>query len=141
MSYAIRDMMQEQNPPPLFVLILCGIVGIGVPILAALLFWLVRLETEVRCDGLYVRFFPIHIIHIRFKRFAAEDLDQYYPRTYKPLLEYGGWGIRFGKNGKAYNVSGKQGVQLVFKNGKRLLIGSQKHHELAHAINSIMQSS
>ena len=33
----------------------------------------IRLETKVRGDGLYVRFFPIHI---RFKKFAAEDLDE-----------------------------------------------------------------
>jgi TATA-box binding protein (TBP) (component of TFIID and TFIIIB) len=40
--------------------------------------------------------------------------------------------------GKAYNVSGNKGVQLVFKNGKKLLIGSQKADELAKAIESVM---
>ena len=66
--YATRDMMQEQNPPPIFVLVLFGVVGIGVPITVSLLIFLIRLETEVRGDGLYMRFFPIHI---RFKKFAA----------------------------------------------------------------------
>jgi len=42
---------------------------------------------------------------------------------------------------RAYNMSGNQGVQLVFKNGKKLLIGSQKADELAEAIRSIMKSS
>ena len=61
-----------------------------------------------------------------------------YTRTYSPMREYGGWGIRFGKSGKAYNIKGDEGLQLVFKNGKRLLIGSQKSQELAQAVDSIM---
>jgi hypothetical protein len=99
------------------------------------LFWVLKLETEVRPDGLYVRYFPFHI---HFKRFGAEDFSEYYARTYRPIREYGGWGIRcsFGK-GKAYNVSGNKGVQLVFKSGKRLLIGSQRDEELEEAIRSI----
>ena len=140
MVYAIGDMMHERNPPSVFVLIILGIIGIGVPILVAFLFLLVRLETEVRSDGLYVRFFPIHI---RYKKFTAEDLSQYYARTYRPLVEYGGWGIRygFGKSGRAYNVSGNKGLQLVLKNGRRLLIGSQRPDELAEAISSFMDGS
>jgi hypothetical protein len=104
-------------------------IGIGI------LFWLLKLETEVRPDGLYVRYFPFHI---KFKRFGADDLSEYYARKYRPIWEYGGWGIRysFGK-GKAYNVSGNKGVQLVFKSGKRLLIGSQRAEELEEAIGSI----
>jgi hypothetical protein len=34
----------------------------------------------------------------------------------------------------AYNVSGKEGVQLELANGKRILIGSQRAEELARAI-------
>jgi len=53
----------------------------------------------------------------------------------------GGFRCGFRKgSGKAYNMKGNQGAQLVFKNGKRLLIGSQKPDELAEAINSIMKS-
>jgi len=116
--------------------ILAVIVGIGVPIAIAGLFLFLKLETEVRPDGLYVRYAPFHI---HFKRIDPEDLSEYYARQYKPIREYGGWGIRCSfRNGKAYNVSGNKGVQLVFKNGKRLLIGSQKADELETAIRSIM---
>ena len=115
------------------------IAGIFVPIAIAVLFLLLKLETEVRPDGLYIRFFPAHI---HFKRFGAEDLSEYYAREYKPLREYGGWGIRCSlKKGKAYNVSGNKGVQLVFKNGKRLLIGSQRAEELEEAIRSIKEKT
>jgi len=117
-------------------IILAVAAGIGVPIAIMILFLLLKLETEVKPDGIYIRFFPFHI---RFKRFAREDLSEYYARQYKPLWEYGGWGIRFSlRYGKAYNVSGNQGVQLVFKSGKKLLIGTQKPEELEAAIRSIM---
>lgn len=115
------------------------ILGILLPITLAVLFSFLKMETEVRADGLYVRFFPFHI---QFKRFAAEDLSEHYARTYRPILEYGGWGIRCGwRGGRAYNVSGNQGVQLVLKDGKRLLIGSQRAEELADAISKLTQTT
>ena len=87
---------------------------------------------------MYVRFFPVHI---RYKRFGAEDLSGCYAREYKPIREYGGWGIRCSlKKGRAYNVSGNKGVQLVLKNGKQLLIGSQRADELEEAIRSIREA-
>lgn len=111
----------------------CGVV---MPLGIVVLFWINRLETEVRADGLYIRFFPFHL---RFKRFAGEDLVECYARRYRPIMEYGGWGLRYGwKGGWAYNVSGNEGVQLVFNNGKKLLVGSQEAEGLETAIRSTM---
>jgi hypothetical protein len=107
------------------------------PIGATILFWLIRLETYVDSNALYVRFFPFQLA---FRKFAASDLAEYYSREYNPILEYGGWGIRYGRAGKAYNASGNKGVQLVLNNGKRLLIGSQKPDELVKAIDSFMKN-
>ncbi|MHC4271366.1 MAG: DUF6141 family protein [Planctomycetota bacterium] len=119
-------------------IILFTIVGILLPFACAALFLILKLETEVRSDGLYIRFFPFHL---KYKRFVPEDLKECYIRTYRPIKEYGGWGIRygFGESGKAYNVKGNQGLQLVFENGKRLLIGTQKPKRLLEAVNSINQ--
>jgi hypothetical protein len=134
-TVAIKTESAEGNIPSageLFWLI----IGMVIPVIIAALFVFLKLETEVRPDGLYVRFFPFHI---NFKIFSPEDLSEAYARQYKPISEYGGWGIRgFGKN-KAYNTSGNEGVQLVFENGKKLLIGSQKAKELEEAIQSIMR--
>jgi len=134
---ALQEAFAGEGSQETLEIVLAVVFGIGVPTAITALFFLLKLETEVRSDGLYVRYFPFHI---RFKRFAADELSEYYARKYKPIREYGGWGIRcglFGK-GKAYNTSGNKGVQLVFKNGKRLLIGSQKAEELENAIRSIM---
>jgi hypothetical protein len=131
--------MQDSVDASVFVTAILG--GIVAPIAIVALFLLTNLETEVHSDRLRVRLFPFHIRH---RETPIEDLSQCYARTYKPIREYGGWGIRCGfrkGSGKAYNMKGNQGVQLVFKNGKRLLIGSQKPDELAEAISSIMESS
>ena len=68
-----------------------------------------------------MRFFPFHF---REKHFAWEDISKAYVRRYSPLWEYGGWGIKYGFQGKAYNVSGNEGIQLELKSGKRVLIGT-----------------
>ena len=99
------------------------------------LFLKLKLVTEVRDDGLYIRFFPLSRQIIRY-----ENIEESYVRTYRPLMEYGGWGIRYGRKGKAYNVSGNQGVQLKLSGGKQLLIGSQQPKKLADAIAERMGS-
>src|SRR5262249_37775247 len=91
------------------------IFGVGLPLFILSL----RLITEVRGDGIYLRFVPFHF---RFVRMPITDIQQCEARTYRPILEYGGWGIRYGLRGKAYNVSGNRGVQLELTNGKRILI-------------------
>ncbi len=117
--------------------VIAVVIMIVVPVSLAVLFWMAKLETQVRSDGLYVRLFPFHI---NFKKFSFEDFSQYYVRQYRPILEYGGWGIRCSfRNGRAFNVSGNKGLQIVFKNGKKLLIGSQKPQELVAAIDSILK--
>ncbi|MHC4068508.1 MAG: DUF6141 family protein [Planctomycetota bacterium] len=135
--FSLTKMPSEQGLSEILQILILIIAGIFVPIGIALLFLVLKLETEVRSDGLYVRFFPFHI---HFKRFGSEDLSEYFAREYKPIREYGGWGIRcgLGGKGKAYNVRGNKGVQLVFRSGKRLLIGSQRAEELEEAIRSIM---
>ena len=90
-----------------------------------------KLVTEVRSDGVYVRFFPFHL---SFKKFAYSEINSYKAVHYSALRDYGGWGIRYGKNGKAYNISGNDGIMLEFSNGKHLLIGSQRTHEFLLAL-------
>lgn len=137
-GFALRETITQPKTPNVFVPILLTAVAMAIPIAAAIFFFIIKLETEVRSDGLYVRFYPIHI---RYKRFTADNLQQYYTRRYRPILEYGGWGIRysFTKKGKAYNISGDKGVQLVLTNGRKLLIGSQRPDELVAAIDQMLK--
>lgn len=93
------------------------------------IFYTLRLITAVSAGGLYVRFAPFPGKTIPF-----DDIHSCEARTYRPLAEYGGWGIKWGRSGKAYNISGNRGAQLVMKDGRRILIGSQRADELAAAI-------
>ena len=101
-------------------------------------FYLSKLQTEVRRDGLYVRFYPFHLTA---RKKPLEKVVSLRAITYRPIWDYGGWGMRFGRGGRAYNVRGRQGVRLEFDNGKHLLIGSQRPEELAAAIETLLKES
>lgn len=91
----------------------------------------IKLETEIKEDGIYVRFFPIHK---QFRFYNWEAIEQAYVRTYKPVAEYGGWGLRGFGNNRALNIAGKEGLQLIMQDGRKLLIGTQKPKEIADVL-------
>ena len=99
-----------------------------------LAFYWLRLDMEVRADGIYVRFFPVQK---QFRSYHWNNIDQLFIRQYQPVKEYGGWGIRGLDRNRALNVSGTQGLQLVLQDGKRLLIGTQRPEDLKAIIASI----
>ena len=110
-----------------------GLVVVGA--VAALLYSL-RLETEVRSDGIYLRMRPLHR---SFRRIAWAEIDRYESRTYSPLREFGGWGIRWAPGKLAYNVSGNQGVWIERTNRRDVLVGSQRVEEFATAIDEVSE--
>jgi hypothetical protein len=106
-----------------------GLVAISLPIL----FWQMRLITQITAEGIYVRFIPFHF---KSKFYSWDAIESAQVRTYDPLSEYGGWGIKYGFNGqgKVYNIAGNQGLQLLFKTGEKILIGTQKPTEIQAAV-------
>ncbi|CAN5480808.1 hypothetical protein BH11BAC1_BH11BAC1_28590 [soil metagenome] len=98
-----------------------------------------RLETEISEVGISYRFFPFHA---RQQTIAWTEIEKGFVRKYYPISEYGGWGLRLGlfRSGKAYNVSGNMGFQLVLKNGKSLLIGTQKPEEIQTALRKLSEA-
>ena len=100
------------------------------------LFYSLKLVTEVRYDGLYVRFFPLQF---HSHKISYEEIKNYEVRTYSALKEYGGYGIRYGKKGKAYNVYGNKGIQFEFQDGKQLLVGTQRPEEFFSALATGMR--
>ena len=110
------------------------LIGLGLPFL----FWNLKLKIKVTKEGLYYQFFPIHL---KYRLIPFEDIKSYKARTYEPLKEFGGWGIRFGFKGKAYHVSGDKGLQLVLNNERQVLFGSQHHKELAKAMSKANKKS
>ena len=110
---------------------------LGFGILFPLFFYKLKLITQVRRNGLYIRFAPVHF---SFKKIQLDNLKRHYVRTYNPIGEYGGWGIKYGSKGKVYNVSGDRGMQLEFIDRKNILIGSRKPEQLDSAIGQYLKS-
>ena len=94
-----------------------------------------QLKTKINEKGISYQLFPFHL---KEKIFIWDERAEANIRKYSPILEYGGWGYRYSfKYGKAYNISGNMGLQLVLKNGKKILIGTNKPEELAAFLETI----
>ncbi|MDY6796934.1 MAG: DUF6141 family protein [Actinomycetota bacterium] len=118
----------DRPAPDALVVIIWLLFGLGLPILI----YSIRLGVEVGVDGVYYRFFPFHR---RLHAIPYGEIESCEARSYRPIREYGGWGIRWGRRGRAYNIKGDRGVQLLLTSGEGLLLGSQRADELAAAIN------
>jgi hypothetical protein len=67
------------------------------------------------------------------RRIPLADVGKAEAVTYS-AADYGGYGIRLTKYGKAYIASSDWGVQLTLAKGGKVLVGSQRAEELAKAI-------
>ncbi len=115
----------------IFTTILVYSISVGI----VWLFLKARLTTLITSEGIWIRYVPFR----NRKRFIPwNQIQDAYVRKYEPIKEFGGWGYRFGfKGGVVYNVSGRWGLQIVLKNGKKILIGTQKPEELKKIIQEL----
>lgn len=58
--------------------------------------------------------------------------------TYRPLKEFGGWGMRGGKQKRAWTARGDQAVVLSTDDGRRIYIGSDEPSKLEGRIRNAM---
>ena len=80
--------------------------------------WITKIELYLSKSNHSI--IPKHIIvSIR------EEINGFDVQTYRPIRDYGVWGVRYGRKGKACNTSGNRGAQQELSNSKRILIGSQ----------------
>jgi len=100
-------------------------------LLLSITFAFFRLDTKISTGCISVRFFPTQL---HYKHYEWNTIDSVFVTTYAPLREFNGWGIRGNEHNKAYNMSGDQGIRLVFKNGSRLLIGTNHPIEAKEAL-------
>jgi len=108
--------------------------GAFVIILVAILFLYIKLKTRIDEKGISYQFFPFQWSN---KLIPWDTIGKCYIRKYNAITEFGGWGMKFSfrKNiGKALTTKGTIGLQLELKNGKKILIGTQKKEELERAL-------
>lgn len=112
-------------------------IALGVFILVIFFIFSIRLITRIDEHGIHYRFYPLHG---KFRSIGWDAMEKCYATRYNPILDYGGWGFRVGflrKNkGKAYTVKGNIGIKIKLKNGKNLLIGTQKEADVKMVLST-----
>ena len=94
----------------------------------------VTFQTKITSDGIYYKYPPFVR---KWKKVAFQELEDYGVRKYHAFREFGGRGYKtrfFATKARAITIKGDQGLQLYFKNGKKLLLGTQKPEELKIAL-------
>lgn len=104
------------------------LIAISLLVLSVGLIFIFKLKTRIDEEGIHYQFFPFHF---SLKTIKWSEIRKAYFRVYDPIGEYGGWGLKGGvfwksSKGTAVNIAGDKGIQLELKNGKKLLIGTQK---------------
>ncbi|MBM1107948.1 hypothetical protein JQC67_17465 [Aurantibacter crassamenti] len=116
----------EENSIALF-------IGIFTIIPVVLLFVTMKLKTTINEIGVHYQFKPFQFSN---RTIRWSEIEECYLRTYKPISEYGGWGLRgTSRNNKAYNVSGNKGIQIVLKTKDKILVGTQKEKDAQQIIH------
>ncbi len=122
----IRGVPFGDNPAPDSMLLLFWLFfGIGFPLFFV---WL-HMRVEVSPAAVTIVYRPFINRRIPLGEIAHVEV-----RVYRPLIEFGGWGIRGWGNRVAYNVNGNTGVELTLTDGRHVLLGSRHAPELAGAI-------
>jgi hypothetical protein len=85
-----------------------------------------RAEVAVGMGGLW-----------KLRRIPLEQVRAAEAVTYNAILDFGGYGIRSGKRGRAYIARGNRAVELALSDGQRIFIGSQDPDLL---VRKIMQA-
>ncbi|MCX7908019.1 MAG: hypothetical protein N2560_00665 [Ignavibacteria bacterium] len=116
---------------------LSGLVVFLLSFFVVYLFLNLKLELKISKDGIYFRLFPFHR---KFRFIPYSDIRYYTIRRFRPIMEYGGWGIRYSakRNGIAYTLSGHFGLQLELNSYKRLMIGVKSPEAVLFSLKSFI---
>jgi len=111
-------------------------VALFMVLLAVLVSSMTTIRTSVTPDTLHIQ------TGVFGPKIAVKDIELCEATHYDALREYGGWGIRYGRDGTVcYNMTGDKGkgVRIHYKTPdgkqKKLLFSSLHHHTFAEAIN------
>jgi hypothetical protein len=110
---------------------------IGVAFLMFVVVFLLHMTTEVSPVGLHVSFgwAPTYPRIVAIHTIRTVEVV-----TYRPVADYGFWGIRSGRDGeRAFIARGTRGVRLELIDGSRVLIGSQRPEALATVLDHALR--
>ncbi|MEL6181875.1 MAG: hypothetical protein AAFS10_23140, partial [Myxococcota bacterium] len=120
------------------VMLITGSLGVLMLLLTVFMFSMITLRVNVTQDAIVIQngsFGPtIPIKHIELCE----------PVAYSAMREYGGWGIRHGRDGTwAYNILGDKGkgVRIHYREEdgtlRKVMFSSERHNTMAETINRL----
>jgi len=96
----------------------------------------VRLVTEIRGEELRVGMRGLW----RSQRIPLNRIQTAEIIDHDPSRDYGGYGVRSTRQGKAYIASGSGGVRLTLSDGEKVVIGSNRAADLRAALRGRQSS-
>ena len=90
---------------------------IAIPVVVFLLLYFIKLEWKFTENAFQFRFFPFIV---KEKIIPYSEIQHISVMKINPLLEFGGWGLRRGKLGKAYTTQGNLIIHIELKSGQKL---------------------
>lgn len=110
-------------------LVILGVVAVAVQLLVA------GLSVRLYRDHLVVGLGSLGLIS---KTIRYDQIVRTESVTYSPIREFGGWGVRWGKDGKkVWSARGSHAVVLHLRDGTRLYVGSDSPHRLEERIRAV----
>ncbi|MFC2082705.1 hypothetical protein ACFLSG_01525 [Candidatus Bipolaricaulota bacterium] len=91
-------------------------------------------RTRVTREGITIRY---GLMGIRIFRCRLNEISGIRVRTFAPLADFGGYGIRVAKGITAYYLAGRTGVQLDLMDRRATLIGSANPQRLASVVEAL----
>ena len=99
-------------------------------LLVIVLFVVLKMKTTITQKNIQLVYFPFVWKTINIDDIASLEVINY--------GFVGGWGIRLGtKYGTVYNTRGNKGLHIKLKNGKQLVIGTQRTEELEKVVEQL----
>lgn len=93
-----------------------------------------KLITQIRTDGIYVRFPPWQP---KFSIYNWADIAEIFVRDYGAMREFMGWGIRYAPGKMGYIVAGTSCIEIVFKNGNKVIVTTQRKVDVNEVLKRI----
>lgn len=127
---ALPIILLAPKPPGAPGLVIAVVVplALGLPVV---IFASAAMTTTVTPAELRLRYVPFFVD----KRIPVTDIVRFTPMSCSAWQT--GYGIHYSRFGWVYNVSGGQGIQFELRDGKRLLIGTQRSLEFAAALQQV----
>ena len=114
------------------ILLFLGIIVVLIAIYGFI--YVCKLTTYIDEKQIVYKFFPFHRkpLSIQWEEVTSAEVIEYHP-----MMEYGGWGLRYGAKGVAYSTRGNKGLEIKTKEGKNILIGTREPEELRRFLTNI----